>query len=85
MSQMRAEKRTRQKYAGELATAEEALKAGEARLRGALEEVEFHGPQYELRFTDLDMSEIQRLTQHPLVQAIGKTDMSLAGIRVVVG
>lgn len=54
-------------------------------LKTALEAAEFHEPLMELRFDDLDMEKIQQLKAHPLVQAIGKTDMSPASIRVVVG
>jgi hypothetical protein len=50
-----------------------------------IEATEFHEPDIELRFNDLDMEKIQALKAHPLVQAVGKTDLSPASIRVVVG
>ena len=44
----------------------------------AIETFEFHEPQFELRFYALDMARIQELKAHPVVQRIGKTDMSPA-------
>jgi hypothetical protein len=54
-------------------------------LKNNIETTEFHEPQIELRFYELDMEKIQQLKAHPLVQAVGKTDMSPASITVVVG
>lgn len=51
----------------------------------SIETFEFHEPQCELRFNSLDMARIQELKAHPVVQRIGKTDMSPASINVVIG
>lgn len=50
-----------------------------------LSKVEFKKPQAELRFKEVDMEAIQEIKKHPIVQEIGKTDMSRASIRIVIG
>jgi hypothetical protein len=50
-----------------------------------IETLGFHDPQFELRFYSLDMEKIQELKAHPIVQRIGKTDMSAASVNVVIG
>ena len=69
----------------ELDKQEKALKLVGSRLRALLERAPFHEIQCELRFHTLDMHEIQRIKQHPIIRQIGKTDESPASIRVVVG
>lgn len=52
-------------------------------LERTLESVDFVEAQCELRFSQCDMEEIQRIKQHPLVQAAGRTDISRVSVRVV--
>jgi hypothetical protein len=47
--------------------------------------LEFVEPQFELRFEDLLMDEIQKIKEHPIVVTIGKTEMSRYSINVVIG
>jgi hypothetical protein len=49
-----------------------------------IEKLQFCEPQCELRFFSLDMAKIQELKAHPIVQRIGKTDMSAASINIVI-
>lgn len=56
-----------------------------AKYHAVIEGLEFHEPTVELRFYDLDMEKIQEIKNHPVVQEVGKTDMSGASIRVVIG
>lgn len=56
-----------------------------AKYHAVIEGLDFHEPTVELRFYDLDMDKIQEIKKHPVVQGVGKTDMSGAGIRVVIG
>ncbi len=48
-------------------------------------ELEFVEPQCELRFYDLEIEKIQSIKLHPIVQKIGKTTMSPACTRIVIG
>lgn len=50
-----------------------------------LETREFNEVAYELRFYDLKMEAIQEIKKHPIVRAIGKTDMTPASINIVIG
>jgi hypothetical protein len=50
-----------------------------------LKALDFVPAQFELRFYSLETEKIQQIKQHPLVQKIGKTDMSAASIRIVIG
>ncbi|HMD69656.1 MAG TPA: hypothetical protein VKF42_12300 [Chitinivibrionales bacterium] len=56
-----------------------------ANFETGIETCEFYEPQCELRFYSLDMKQIQKLKEHPIVRRIGKTEISAASIRVVVG
>ncbi len=56
-----------------------------ANFETGIETCEFYDPHCELRFYSLDMEKIQELKEHPIVRRIGKTDMSAASVRVVVG
>lgn len=47
--------------------------------------LEFAEPQCELRFHDLEIEQIQSIKHHPIVLKIGKTTMSPASIRIVIG
>jgi hypothetical protein len=61
------------------------LKAKRAAFEKELETLEFNTPTYELRFYKIDIEAIQEIKTHPLVQAIGKTNMSPASINIVIG
>jgi hypothetical protein len=61
------------------------FKAKRVAFEKALETLEFNAPTYELRFYNLDIEAIQEIKTHPLVQAVGKTNMSAASINIVIG
>jgi len=67
-----------------ISTIELKMTALEAFLRSALKTADILPPQFELRFQDLDIDEIQRIKMHPIVQTTGKTEMSPASIRIVI-
>ena len=67
-----------------ISTIELKMTALEAFLRSKLKTADILPPQFELRFQDLDIDEIQRIKMHPIVQTTGKTEMSPVSIRVVI-
>jgi len=50
-----------------------------------LETREFNEVAYELRFYDLKWRQFKKIKKHPIVRAIGKTDMTPASINIVIG
>jgi hypothetical protein len=61
------------------------LKAKRAVFEKTLETLEFNAPTYELRFYKIDIEALKEIKTHPLIQAIGKTNMSMASINIVIG
>jgi len=61
------------------------LKSQRMAFEKKLETLEFNVPTYELRFNDINIEAIQEIKKHPLVQVLGKTNMSLASINIVIG
>ena len=61
------------------------FKAKRASFEKNLETLEFNTLTYELRFYKIDIEAIQEIKTHPLVQAIGKTNISTASINIVIG
>jgi len=53
-------------------------------LSDSISKVNFKPAYCELRFTNLNITAIQQIKKHPLVQDIGLTNMSAADIRIVV-
>jgi len=51
----------------------------------AMEQAELCIPEFELRFESMFIDQIQAIKQHPIVLAIGKTNMSEACISIVIG
>ena len=54
-------------------------------LKQILPKLEFLSFQCELRFNSMEMDEIDRIKKHPVVERIGRTSLSRASIKVVVG
>jgi DNA-binding NarL/FixJ family response regulator len=60
------------------------LKSQRTAFEKTLETLEFNTLTYELRFYKIDIEAIQEIKTHPLIQAIGKTNMSTASINIVI-
>lgn len=78
-----AEQHVRSRYAEQLTSHNRTLEKHADRFATIIRQVTFREARVELRFDVLDIEHIQLIKQHSIVQEVGQTPLSEAGIRVV--